>query len=406
MITDKKIAIVGWMDRTEEFASILSRNNFVYRIGTTYNGVSGIRKSYCPNSNMKIILEKNHLNFLHNKFGIGNTPPKLWRSFLLRNEVDLFHIHMINYSLCKYVFGRKPVVLTVHGYLSNESLLSRGHSYDGVNHKIFKIIEKRGINNVDAIIAVDSTIYNNIKNSFKIDEEKLFCIPNGINSENFFSSVGIREQCRMNMVKENEFLILCFREFDRKNGVEILLKMMNILVNEQDERQIKLLLVGGGPLFNTFTEFIKKNQLEKNVTIRNRIPRQEIPTLLSACDINVNTFTHIPNVEEQIVASMKEALDHNLPISTSNTTLEGLCSGKCTVVCTVGGIYSGMKKTDPGVLLPDNDEYLLADVVLKLVNDKKLRDCIGINGRNYIIKNRSWEQIAAKIEDVYSFVLT
>ena len=390
------IAMVGWLDRSEELCRVLSNKYTLFRIGVEYN------QKYVQKSEMQIF--NNQTLFLEKPMFFGNTLTKMHRCFKIRSDVDLYHMHMAQYALFKYVCNKKPVVLTIHHYLANEAQLNQNLTNDSMKYRLLYSIEKKGTEMADALIAVDSTIKDYLIDSFDIDKKSVFCIPNGINP-NCFPVQEIADDFRSKYANNEEILLVCARKFGPAYGTDVLLRAMNLIINEEGEKAIKLILVGGGQLHKSFIKYIKSNNLGDNIYIKGRVPHSEILEYLSIADININTFSHIPNVKDKAVYSMTEALDNALPISTSNTTLEGLASGKCTIVCTAGGIYSGISPTDTGVLLPDKNEDMLADVIIKLTKDSTLRAKLGSNGRNYIIKNRTWETIANQVEAVYNHVI-
>ncbi len=59
-----------------------------------------------------------------------------------------------------------------------------------------------------------------------------------------------------------------------------------------------------------------------------------------------------------------------------------------------------IEQQQAGILVePENPEEL-AKAVIKLLKDKELRESMGKNGREYVVKNHSWEAIGRKVADV------
>ena len=53
-----------------------------------------------------------------------------------------------------------------------------------------------------------------------------------------------------------------------------------------------------------------------------------------------------------------------------------------------------------GILVePENPEEL-AKAIIKLLKDEKLREEMGRNGREYVVKNHSWEAVARNVAEV------
>jgi glycosyltransferase involved in cell wall biosynthesis len=396
MIKNKNIAIVGnfipWecggtATHSTEIAKILSKRNRVICVTTSSH------REELHNGNLTEKVEKH-----------GKTLQKLKRCFLLRKDIDIFHMQDLRYGLYRFVDNKTPLVITCHGYPTLEAVANGRIKPDSIQFKLLRWIEKKAVKRADAVIVVDSTLKNFVINTLNAEKEKVFCIPNGVDVDEF-SPIVNSDNLRKKYIKDDEKLIVCIRRFVPKNGVFIVLEAMNLLVNEKKEKKAKLILGGGGPLENDFKKYIKEKKLQDYITILGSIPHKEMPEYFAAADIIVNTFTHIPYVKEQEVSSMLEALDNGHPIGTSITTVEALAAGKCTIVCTVGGKYIKIHPSDPGILLSDKNSNLLAAILYKLIGDDELRTKIGRNGREYVVLKRSWKAVVKEVEKVYSFVL-
>jgi glycosyltransferase involved in cell wall biosynthesis len=323
----------------------------------------------------------------------------------LRNRVDFFHSHGIPYSGVGLINRKHPLVLTVHGYASLEMITSGRVTADSVGLRAMRKFEQLIVNRADAIIAVDSTIENWLKEDLNADENKVYCIPNGVNTQQFSPAIDGREIRIKYGIKDNERLIVTVRRFTPKNGVETILEGFSILKKRYNFENVKLLLAGGGELKEKFAKIIVENGLENGVTLEDAVPHEEVPKYFSSADIIANSFTHIRGVKEFEVSSLFEALEEARPIGTSITTLEALSSGKATLVSTPGGKFKGIASNDIGVLTPDNAE-ILAEALARLLSNKKLLETIGKNGRGYVEKKRTWIIIAERISKVYQSAIS
>ena len=395
MIYNKKIAIIGWIDRTNNFADILSRENYVYRIGTMYEQEK-VRKSQIINkNNQKIYLEKNI------KYAV--TFQKLKRCFLIRNKIDLFHGHDIN-NIFYRLIDSKPFVLTLHGYPSLERMLRNNSSEKALSIKLVKKQEKFAFKKASAIICVDCDIKNYYLGLYPEYKKKVFCIPNGIDIQKFHNCKD-RHMFKNSYCNANDIFIVCIRKFNPGYGVFIVLEAINKLKNEFKKENFKLILGGGGEYEDFFKKYIKENSLENVVSIFGQIPHEDVLQFFYSADIIINTFSHHSIVEKPLSFSLLSSLKNNLPIATSNTTLEALASGNCTIVCTPSAKFEDISAQNVGIQIPDNDSSLLAEILSQLTEDSDLRKRIGKNGQDFVSKNRSWEIIANEIKKVYEYAL-
>jgi glycogen(starch) synthase len=327
-------------------------------------------------------------------------------AFHLRNKVDLFHCHGLLSGIAGCAAKKTPLIITAHGYATLETVMSGRIKQNSLQFKLLRMIEKKTSERADAVIAVDSNIKNWLKENLKVDEKKLFLIPNGVNAEKFSHFINGREIRKKYRIEEDEKLIVIIRKFIPKNGVEIVLNAFNLLIKRHNFRNVKLLLAGGGELKERFARIIKDDKLENNVILEDAIPHNQVPKYFASADILVNTFTHIPGVKEFETSSLHEALEKVSTIGTSITTLEALASGKPTVVTTPRGKFKGVCSRDIGVLTPDDDPEILADALSELLSNEKVAEEIGKNGRRYIEKKRTWNIIVEKISEVYDFAIS
>jgi glycosyltransferase involved in cell wall biosynthesis len=326
------------------------------------------------------------------------------KALKLRNKIDLLHCHSL-LSPVGHIAKKLPIVITVHGYASLETSITGRIKQNSIQFKLLREIEKTTARRADAIIAVDSTIENWLKEDLKIDENKVYCIPNGVDTQQFSPAADGKEIRIKYGIKDNEGFIVTIRKFTPKNRVETILEGFILLKKSYNFENVKLLLAGGGELKEKFARMILENKLGNSVILEDAIPHKEVPKYFSAADIIANSFAHISGVKEFEASSLLEALEKARPIGTSITTLEALSSGKATVVSTPGGIFKGVTPNDIGVLTPGNPK-ILAEAMARLLNDRKLLETIGKNGREYVEKNRKWSIIVEKISKVYQSVIS
>ncbi|MEM2145944.1 MAG: glycosyltransferase family 4 protein, partial [Candidatus Jordarchaeaceae archaeon] len=163
------------------------------------------------------VIRKKHLTTLTSIFS-----PTI-KALKLRNKIDLLHCHGL-LSPVGYVAKNLPMVITVHGYASLETVITGRIKQNSIQFKLLREIEKATARRADAIIAVDSTIENWLKEDLKVDENKVYCIPNGVDTQQFSPAIDGMEIRKKYGIKDNEQLIVTVRKFTPKNGVETILK--------------------------------------------------------------------------------------------------------------------------------------------------------------------------------------
>jgi glycosyltransferase involved in cell wall biosynthesis len=100
--------------------------------------------------------------------------------------------------------------------------------------------------------------------------------------------------------------------------------------------------------------------VDARVEFRNRVPKQEIPEILSASDIFLNTT----NVD-------------NTPV----TVTEAMACGLCVVTTNVGGIPYLVEHERDALLVPPDDPPAMAGAVLRVLGDPALAERLSRQGR-------------------------
>jgi glycosyltransferase involved in cell wall biosynthesis len=171
----------------------------------------------------------------------------------------------------------------------------------------------------------------------------------------------------------------------RKGQLELIEAFARVAAEVPDS----LLLVVGEPLFNRDEEYAK--QLESAASrlhIADRVrflgSRDDIPRLMQALDVLV-------------VNSQQEPF--------ALTVLEGLASGTAVLATAVGGTPEMITHGVNGLLVEKAKCDELAEAMLTLLRDEKLRDRLGRNGRREAIAKFSIDRFMKEIDCLYRDVL-
>jgi glycosyltransferase involved in cell wall biosynthesis len=112
--------------------------------------------------------------------------------------------------------------------------------------------------------------------------------------------------------------------------------------------------------------------------------RHDVPELLRQLDIFVLSST-----TEGISLTLLEAMATELPVVATN----------------VGGNPEVVLDGETGYIVPSHNPEEMANKLLLLINDKKLRQQMGFKGRERVIENFSIIETARKYEALYREVL-
>ena len=238
-----------------------------------------------------------------------------------------------------------------------------------------------------------TVMHDNLANKlfkYGFEKSKIHVIPHGIDLTEFDTIdakklKGIEEK----YIDKSKINILFATTLTPHKGVIPLIKAANILINEYN-LDVKFILSGRTDINPKFVEevkqFIKSNDLGRNVTITGFLPYDELKALYLLSDIFVYPLLGYGGVAMCIL----EAMAAHLPIIATN----------------IGGLSMQVRDGWNGFLVEPGNEKQLADKIKYLVEDDEIRKEMGGNSRKIVEEEFSWENIADRYVEVYKEVLS
>lgn len=361
-----------------EIANRLSSNDMIVKVASS-NLMNGYRN--CEDNERVIRLRAKRIV-------VRDTPYIVYdlRDFgLLKRqleEVDIVHVHFLYKFLSLSIGAMKkirwvqiPIVATSHGLTSGYP--SREVQ---VTAKLLNGLAKRlVIENSSVITTVSKLEYNYLVKSNPT--KKLCYIPNGVDTSFFKVDDDKRRKLRDKLgIGESDFLVLYFTRLRVTKGVFTFLRAMEQVVKKSDT--IKFIVAGSGPL----TDYVRKVKGKFGNRIRTflgYVPDEDLPGLYNASDVYV-----LPSYVE------------GMPLS----IMEAMACGKPVIATNVGDMPILVKNGVNGNLLPPGNVDLLAQKILRLVEDLELRNLMSkANVRK--MAEYDWDKITKQYRALYSRML-
>lgn len=326
---------------------------------------------------IKVFYFKNISNTVKTKLTI-DTPISLI-GYLKKtvNDFDIIHIHEHRHSLAiaTHRYAKKnnvPYVLQAHGsvlpFFQKEKL-----------KKIFDKIWGFDILNdackVFALTEVEKEQYLKMG----VDERKIEIVPLGINLEEYDNLPSKGKFKSEFNIKDDEKLIVFLGRIHEIKGLDLLVKSFNKIKCDN----IKLAIIGGDyGYLNSVKALIKDLKLEDRIIFPGVLIGEAKKEALVDCDIFV-----MPSRYESFTTSGLEAMACSKPlILTKNNHIHDWVEGNVGITC-------------------EFDENELANRIEKLLNDTKLCDEFGKNGRQLIENKYNWTKVEKEIERIYNSVI-
>lgn len=279
---------------------------------------------------------------------------------------NLVHAHMTaplyGYPALKSGY---PTIITVHGIKSEEAKTMKG-VLEFIKKILIVPMENYVLKRAEILTVVSPYVKQKIR---KKCNGKIYVIPNGVRDD-FFDLEN----------NEDDNRLLFVGGIEPRKGLLNLLKAIPLIKKEIPS--VKLHIVGRvrkEKYFNSLMDYVDRNNLNKQVIFKGALSDNELKREFNECSVFV-----FPSKEE----------------SQGIVLLEAMASGKPVVATNIGGIPYVVENGITGLLVEYGDVKGLANEIIKLLKDKKLRDKYGSNGKERA-KLFSNKEIAKKYYDLY-----
>ena len=218
-----------------------------------------------------------------------------------------------------------------------------------------------------------------------ISQEKMMIFPMGVNpslSPQKLSGSYIREKLKLNSSPTIIYVgtIVKSRELDF---------LLRVIVKVKEKKQkVKLLMVGDGDDRHRLEELSKSLCIEDNVIFVGQIPRSQVPDFIASADIGVSPIPSVPIFKVGSATKTVEYMAMEKPVIGND-----IADQKEVINNSGGGICTRY----------DEDEF--ADAIIELFGDPQKAKEMGVNGHEWVVKNRSYEVMAREVEKRYFEIL-
>lgn len=339
-------------------------SKYMYDLGQHTTILAPARKGYRKNKELaynviyhKIVLEP---------FGNCFSPSMLFTIYKNKHNFDLIHAHShlffptIIAAFIRRFLTDTPLIITNHGIMSTSAP-------DWFNELYMKTIGKWTLNSADRIICYTEKEMDWFVGKLKINGAKIIVIPNGVDTKLFCPKVDRSKRTNT---------ILWNGRFVSGKRVDFLLIAVKKVITTFPN--LRVLLVGEGPLKGEIEKLVNALNLENIVTIKNFVPYEEMPTLYRNSDIFV-----LPSLHEGVPRSILEAMSCGIPvIITEFDHLRGLIERS-------------------GLMFQKDDVDELSRCITRLINDRTLALKMGNNGRDKITSQYSWQNTVLQTLKLY-----
>jgi len=339
--------------------------------------------------------EKGNLTIYYLKSKPKYTREKFYREsaslFKKLNEKENFDVVHSQSTLAlgyaKYCEKTVPLVLTSHGTSLNE-IKTKIQSKPSIKSllaipfylKNYLLDDKIIFKKSDKIIAVSNELGEDIKNQYKIPEDKLVVIPNGIDI-NKFKPMSV-EDLKKKLNLKNEKVIVSVGTMNKQKGFHLLLKILPDILKK---KKVKLIIIGTGPHLQVFKDMAVKLNISNDVIFTGRVSDEDLLKYYNLADVFVFSTLRM------------EGLPLVIP--------EAMVCEKPVIASRIGGIPTAINNNKDGILIEPGNLKELKEKILEILDNEEKAKKLGENARRKVIERFSLDRMVEETIKVYEEVI-
>ena len=281
---------------------------------------------------------------------------------------DILHAHYAtSYGLIGALSGFHPFIISVWG----------SDVYDFPYRSFFhKILLKHNLRKADIILSTSNTMADQVR---KFTPKDILVTPFGIDLKRFYKNRKINKQIN------NEIVIGTVKTLNKTYGIDYLIRAFKILSDRNLNINMKLLIVGGGPMEKELKKLTVDLKIDDRTLFTGNIQQDKVPEYLNMLDIYVAL-----SINESFGVAIIEAGACELPV----------------VVSSVGGLVEVVENEKTGFIVAPKNSLEAANAIEKLVLSEVTREEFGKNARNRINELYNWDKNVELMNSIYSRLLT
>lgn len=248
---------------------------------------------------------------------------------------------------------------------------------------VTKRIEKYNLEKAALIVVVSQVLKDNLIKE-GVEADKILVNPNGVDVDKFEglnNGLSIRKKLQL----ENKTIIGFIGTFGKWHGVVEMAKAVVQFYEKYPAQQEKVhfLIIGDGKLMPQVKAVIEASPYQHLVTLTGKVPQQESPTYLAACDLFLSP--HIPNP------------DGTKFFGSPTKLFEYMAAKRPIIASDLDQIGDILTHLDTAYMVEPGNVSDLADAMNEVVNNPALQQKLAENAYQLAVDSYTWDAHVAKM---------
>ena len=297
------------------------------------------------------------------------------RKFFEENHFDVVHTHASKAGIVGRVAARKAgvpfVVHTVHGQAF--------HPYQAaLKNQLYIAAERFAAKYCDRIYAVAQAMIDQCVAAGVAPREKYQVVYSGMDLQSFVNARRSPElRARLGIPADAPVVGMLARLFELKGHDCMIAAAPQIVAQVPD---VRFLFIGDGVLRETLQTEIARLGLAEHFVFAGLIPPEQVPEYLAQVDV----LAHL---------SLREGLPR--------ACVQALATAKAVVAYPLDGTPEVVLDGETGLLGAPEDVAQVAANVVRLLQDRELRERLGRRGQQLVLERFDWRKMADTLETSY-----
>jgi phosphatidyl-myo-inositol dimannoside synthase len=295
-----------------------------------------------------------------------------------REQFDVLHAHWLvpNGVIAAHLSKRLrlPLVISLHG--SDVSVPERSRWMQSLVRRAF-----------ERAAAVTAPSQDLLDRASRLGARRLELLPYGADIDALRADEQAADAVRRRLgLSPDDVVVLGVGRFVHWKGFDYLLDAIGEA--RMSQPRLRLVLAGDGDLRDSLVDRARALGLDDHVSFAGMVPRDEVPAFFAASDV-----VAVPSIHYQGYVD-------GLP----NVALEAMAAAKPVVASRVGGLPAVVQSGDNGYLVEERDPAALASAILRLAEDRSLRESMGARGQDLVRESLNWNALARRLDGIYDRV--
>lgn len=303
-----------------------------------------------------------------------------------RLKPDLLHAHspVLN-AIPAIRVGRRlgiPVVYEIRAFWEDAAVDHGTQTEGGLRYRATRALETWAVRRADQVVTICQGLREDLM-ARGIPSDKIGVVPNAVDAEVFSQGGPADPELRVRLGLTGNRVVGFIGSFYAYEGLDLLIGTLPRLL--ELDRDIRVLLVGGGPQETHLKAQAQALGVADKVVFTGRVPHAQVGQYYDQIDLLA--YPRQPMRLTNLVTPLKP--------------LEAMAQGRLFIASDVGGHKELIEDGRTGLLFRAGDVRDLADKVVAAFNLPAGGEELRRSARRFVEEERTWVRSVARYQDIY-----